>query len=326
MGMNNYSELLLKAISVIENYDNICITSHVNPDGDSIGSVLALGLVIKKKFNKHITMLVPDKVPNNLTFLPGIDLIETDLIGQKVDLFIALDCGDENRLGVEKSLLESVSVVINIDHHITNTDFGHINIVNPKASSTGEIVYDLINHMNVELDKDIATCIYTAISSDTGSFKYDNTTSKTHMIASKLLDARIDTNIINTNLYQSRSIEKTNLLVASLNTLEFFNNKKIGLAMITKKMLEESNATSEETDFVVNFIRDIDIVEVACILKEIDNNTIKISFRSKKHVDVSQIAKAFNGGGHAKASGCTIYMNIEEGKQLVLEEIVKAFR
>lgn len=324
--MSNYSELLIKAISAIDKCDNIYITSHVNPDGDSIGSVLALGQVLSKKLSKSITMFIPDEIPDNLKFLPGIDLIAKNINIDKIDLLIALDCGDENRLGPGKDLLNTAKMTVNIDHHITNNDFGKINIVNPTASSTGEIVYDIIEHMKIEIDSDTATCIYTAISSDTGSFKYDNTTSKTHVIASRLLNIGIDTNLINTKLYHSRSIEKTNVLISSLNTLEYCNDKKIALATITKEMLNQYNSKVEDTDFVVNFIRDIDVVEVACVLKEIDENKIKISFRSKNYIDVSKIAKTFNGGGHAKASGCTMFITLEEGKQKVLEEILNAFR
>lgn len=325
--MSDSREMLVKeAISVLNTHSNICITSHVNPDGDSVGSVLALGIALKKNEYKNITIVIPDEIPKNLAFLPGINLIQKEIHVEKIDLLIALDCGDKNRIGISKSLLESADIIINIDHHITNTNFGDINIVNPDSSSTGELVYKLLKLMNAELNKDIAMSLYVAISTDTGSFRYDNTTSATHMIASKLLDLGIDINYININLYQSRSIEKTNLLIKSLDTLELLRNGKIAIAIVTRKMLKYCNATISEADYIIDFIRDIDNVEVACVLKEIDDNTIKIGFRSKNDIDVSLIARAFNGGGHAKASGCTLYSSIEEGKKLVLQEIDKAFR
>lgn len=325
--MTNNEELLLKeAISMIDNRDNIYIISHINPDGDSIGSVLALGLALKKNGYRNITLLIPDEIPKNLLFLPNVELIKNEIVDSKIDLLIALDCGDKSRLGISKSLLESTNFIINIDHHITNTGFGDINIINSNSSSTGEIVYQIIEFMNIDLDKDIATSLYTAISTDTGSFKYDNTTSTTHTIVARLLDVGIDINFINIHLYQSRSIEKTNLLIMSLNTLELFNNGKIAIVSVTREMLRNCKASIDDTDVVVDFIRDIDTVEVACVLKEIDDNIIKIGFRSKNYIDVSLIAKIFNGGGHAKASGCILYSNIKEGKKMILKEIDKAFR
>ncbi len=325
--MNDNGEMLLKeAISVIDKHKNIFITAHINPDGDSIGSVLALGLALRKNGYKNIIMIIPDEIPKSLLFLPGIELIQKETSFNKIDLLIALDCGDKSRIGISKSNLESAEFIINIDHHITNTSFGNINIINPNSSSTGEIIYQILDHMNVELNKDIATSLYVAISTDTGSFKYDNTTSATHTIASKLLSFGIDLNSININLYQSRSIEKTNLLIKSLRTLELLKDGKVALAIVTREMLKDCNASVNDADFIIDFIRDIEGVEVACIIKETDDNILRVGFRSKNYIDVSLIAKTFNGGGHIKASGCTLYSSIEDGKKLILEEIDKAFR
>ncbi|MFA5523365.1 MAG: bifunctional oligoribonuclease/PAP phosphatase NrnA [Tissierellales bacterium] len=320
--MSNERETLLKEVlSAINQDHNICITSHINPDGDSIGSVLALGLALINKGYSNITLLIPDEIPKNLLFLPGLDLIQREIISTKIDVLIALDCGDLGRIGINKASLESLDFIINIDHHVTNSRFGHINIINPDSSSTGEIIYEILEFMNVKLNKDIATSLYVAISSDTGSFKYDNTTPDTHFIASKLLNLGIDINLININLYQSRSIYKTNLLIDSLNTLELFQDGKLASVIVTREMIKRSNATINDADTIIDFIRDIEGVEVACIFKEIEDNVVKVGLRSKNYVDVSKIAKKFNGGGHIKASGCTLYSSIEEGKIQILNEI-----
>ncbi|SCG83401.1 Bifunctional oligoribonuclease and PAP phosphatase nrnA [Proteiniborus sp. DW1] len=323
---NNREMLLREALSKIEKNNSICITSHVNPDGDSIGSVLALGLALKRNGYDNITMFIPDEIPRNLSFLPGVDLIQKEIPDNKIKTLIALDCGDLERIGIEKTVLKSIDSIINIDHHITNTKFGNINIIDPDASSTGEIIYEILEFMSVNIDKDIATSLYVAISSDTGSFKYDNTSPTTHIIASKLLNIGIDINFINVNLYQSRSIEKTKLLMASLSTMEILEEGKIALVNVTRQMLQSCNATMSDGDNIIDFIRDIDGIEIACIFKEIEDNVVKVGFRSKNYVDVSAIAKNFNGGGHKKASGCTIYTSIEEGKILVLKEIKNALR
>lgn len=323
--MNNKREVLLKEVLSVINHDhNICITSHINPDGDSVGSVLALGLALKSIGFDNITMLIPDEIPKNLLFLPGVDLIQREITSSKIDVLIALDCGDLERIGINEASLKSIDFIINIDHHITNNNFGHINIINPDSSSTGEIIYEILEFMNVKINKDIATSLYVAISSDTGSFKYDSTTPVTHVIASKLLKLGIDINIININLYQSRSIDKTNLLIESLNTLELLKDGKLASVIVTREMIRSCNATINDADIIIDFIRDIEGVEVACILKEIEENVVKVGLRSKKYVDVSIIAKKFNGGGHTKASGCTLYSSIEEGKMLIISEIEKA--
>lgn len=325
--MNNDREnLLAKALSLIESSKNICITSHINPDGDSIGSVLALGLALNRNGYKNIYMIINDEIPKDLLFLPEIDLIRKEYSVEELDLLIALDCGDINRVGISEELLRASNFIINIDHHITNTCFGDLNIINSDSSSTGEMIYDILKSMNLRIDKDIATSLYVAISTDTGSFKYDSTTSKTHIIASKLLEVGIDINYINTNLYHSRSIEKTNLLIESLNSMELLKQGKLALAIVTKEMLEKCNASIEDADIIIDFIRDINGVEVACIIKEIDDSTLKVGFRSKRYVDVSAIAKNFNGGGHIRASGCKLYCSVEEGKRLILEEIDKVLR
>lgn len=325
--MNNDMETLLtKALSLIDSSKNICITSHINPDGDSVGSVLALGMALKKNKCKKIYMIIDDEIPKELLFLPEIDLIKKENSVEELDLLIALDCGDIDRIAVSEKLIKTSKFVINIDHHITNTCFGDLNIISPDSSSTGEMIYDILKSMNMKIDKDIATSLYVAISTDTGSFKYDSTTSKTHVIASELLDAGIDNNYINTNLYHSRSIEKTSLLIASLNSMELLKQGKFALAIVTKEMLEKCNASIEDADIIIDFIRDIDSVEVACIIKEIDDGILKIGFRSKRYVDVSEIAKKFNGGGHIRAAGCKLNCSIEEGKRLILQEIDKVLR
>lgn len=325
--MTNKREMLIRDfLSVITHSTDICITSHVNPDGDSIGSVLALGLALMRNGYDNVTMFIPDEIPKNLSFLPGVELIKKEISYEKIQTLIALDCGDLERIGLDKETLKSIDFIINVDHHLTNTEFGYLNIINPDSSSTGEMIYEILESMNINIDKDIATSLYVAISSDTGSFKYDNTTYVTHMIASKLLNIGLDTNLINVNLYQSRSIEKTKLLIASLNTMEILEEGKIALAIVTRQMLQSCKATVNDAENIIEFVRDIDGVEVACILKEVEDDVVRVGLRSKNYVDVSAIAKKFNGGGHKKASGCTVYTSIEEGKKIVLKEIKNALR
>ncbi|WP_120166421.1 DHH family phosphoesterase [Thermohalobacter berrensis] len=317
-----------KLINFVNTSNNIYIASHVNPDGDSIGSELALGLALRKikRDKDKVKLLAIDKTPQNLKFLPGIKLIEEVNLEENIDLLITVDCSDPDRLNDYREMIDKAENVINIDHHKSNNYFGDVNIVDPKASSTGEIIYFILEYLGLEIDEDIATCLYVSLSTDTGSFKYDNTTSITHNIASKLIDKGININDITVNVYQNRPLVKTKLFIESLNSLELHHNNKVAIICVTQEMIKKCNAQIEDIDGFVEFIRDIDTVEVACILKELSNNEIKIGLRSKKFVDVAYIASKFGGGGHTKASGCTIYEKIEIAKEKILEEIKNNLR
>lgn len=316
--------LSLEALELIKKSDNIFICSHVQPDGDNIGSTLALAMAIKK-INDKVKVIKVDDIPTDFRFLPNVNMFDEHDLNQPVDLFISLDSSDVERLGIGKEFLLKANKVINIDHHITNDNFGDINIVSPSSSSTAEIVYNIIKNMSIDIDKDIATCLYTGISTDTGRFMYSNTTYETHLIVAELMKMGIDVDYINVNIYESRSIERTKLFIEALNNLELYLDGKIGLAYVTREMIKNNNAKMEDTEGIISFIRDIDSIEVACLLKEIDDKEIKVSLRSKREIDVSKIAIKFHGGGHTKAAGCTIYENIDDAKDIILNEILESF-
>lgn len=311
------------AIDLIKTNNNIFIVSHISPDGDNMGSSLALMWALEKK-NKNVTVLESDLIPDDFKFLPGSDSIKpyNENLGD-IDLLIALDCGDEERLGLNKELLEKSNKVLNVDHHASNTNFGDINVVDPAASATGELVYELIKAMDIDIDKNIAENLYTAISTDTGSFKYDSTTSKTHRIVAELLDTGIDKNKININIYENMSFSKMNLLREAFRTLETFKGKRIATMEVTQKMLSETETSIEDAEGIISFIRNLDSVEVAVLLKERKEKSIKVSLRTKKDVDASKICKIFGGGGHKRAAGCTINEELNRAKELIVKAIDK---
>lgn len=310
-----------KAVALIERSNNIVIASHINPDGDNLGSSLALTLALKK-FNKKVSIIKSDIIPDTFSFLPGIDLMQDlDNNLDDVDLFIALDCGDKDRLGDNKSILKHANNTINVDHHISNTNFGDVNIVVSDAAATGELVYYIIKEMNIEIDQDIATNLYSAISTDTGSFKFESVTSNTHKIVAELLDTGIDKADINIKLYENMSLTRMKLFIKALTTLEILNNGKIVIMEVTQDMLEETHSSMEDTEGIIAFIRKLDTVEVACLMKELEEEEIKISLRTKKYADASLICEKFNGGGHKRAAGCTILKDIRTAKDLIIESI-----
>lgn len=325
--MNDFIlKLMDEAIDIINRSERIFIASHINPDGDNIGSSLSLAFALKK-INKEVFVLSTDSTPDDFKFLPGIELIQdyNEQMGP-IDLFIAVDSSDIDRLGKNKNLIEIAKKIINIDHHISNTNFGHVNIVNPKAAATGELIFYFIKRMEIAIDKDMATNIYTAINTDTGKFSYDNVSSDTHRIVAELLDFGVDIKEVNINIYENSSIERTNLFIKTLATLKTYSNNKIAIAKVSQDMLNETNTTLEDSEGIVSFIRGIGPVEVSCILKEIHENEIKVSLRSKEYVDVASICEVFNGGGHIRAAGCTINSELNSAESLIVEEIIKKIR
>ncbi len=314
------------AINIIRSSNNIFIASHVNPDGDNIGSSLGLGLALKK-INKNVSVLKADPIPEDFKFLPGNDLYKDyDQSLDPIDLFIAVDSSDIDRLGKNKDLLAKAKNIINIDHHISNTNFGHINIVDPMAAATGELIYHLIKKMDIELDQAIASNIYTAILTDTGKFSYESVTSITHRIAADLIDKGIDIKDINLKIYESSSLERTNLFLKTLNKMKTYSDGKIATIYVSQEMLEETNTSLDDTEGIVSFIRAIGPVEVSCFLKEFNENEVKVSLRSKNYVNVASVCEKFGGGGHIRAAGCTIYKDLASAESLIVEEIKKNIR
>lgn len=324
--MSNIPVKILDDIAdAIHERDNIYIASHIQPDGDNIGSILAMGLALLE-LNKNVFVLKSDIIPSDYLFLPGIEIIKEYKEITDLDLFIILDCSDIDRLGINKNLINKANFVINIDHHVTNTNFGDLNFVDSKAAATGELVFRIIEKLNIKFTKEIATNLYTAISTDTGSFKYESVTDKTHEIIAKLLRCGIDHSYINNKLYHSRSLERTNLLIESFLTLNTLADNKAAIVKVTQKMLNRTKTKMEDTEGIISFVRDIDSVEVACLLKEIDDKETKVSLRSKSYIDVAKICEPFNGGGHIRAAGCTIYEDIGTSEKLISNILTEVFR
>lgn len=317
MMMNNILNLLRGSQKII-------ILPHILPDGDTLGSSLALKRTLEI-LGKKALILIDDEIPSNLNFMINHNSImstKTFLsLDFKPDLIVTIDTSDIERLGDRRELLDLNDEILNIDHHKTNMNFGKYNLVDSNASSCGEIIYKIINDLEIELDKDISTYLYVSLSTDTGSFKYSNTTPKTLRIAADLLEKGIDSTFIVTMLYQNKPMNKIKLLSDALNTLEIHYNGKLAMIHVTNKMFEENNISPSNSDGIIEYARDIEGVEVAVFLKELSFNEIKVGFRSKYYFDVSLIAGEFNGGGHKKASGCTIFDTMINAKEKIKEKL-----
>lgn len=315
-------------VNILRGRKNVIILPHILPDGDTLGSSLALRNALRY-FGHNVSIILDDEIPSNLNFLVDDNsIMSTELfLSLKLcpDLIVTIDTSDVERLGERYRLFDLCEEIMNIDHHKTNTYYGKYNLVDPEASSCGEIIFEIIKALEIEINRDIATYLYVSLSTDTGSFKYSNTTPKTLRIAASLLEAGIDKTHIITELYQNKPFNRVKLLADALSTLESLYNGKLAVIYVTQKMLDSNNISSANADGIIEYARDIEGVEVAVFLKELAPNEVKVGFRSKYDIDVSAIAADFSGGGHRKASGCTIFNTIENAKQLIVDKFRNIF-
>ncbi|ODM25170.1 phosphoesterase [Clostridium sp. Bc-iso-3] len=308
-------------ISLIKDADAIAILPHVSADGDALGSSLALALALNA-LNKKPAVYFEEEMPNTYSFLPGREFAE--VYSEKPDkygLVIALDTGDMERLGKRAAIFNDADSTVNIDHHTTNTQFAQLNLVNTNSSAVGELIYQLIKMMGIDIDKDIATCLYVAIATDTGGFRYSNTTPVTHQIAADLINNGVDVSYITQTVFETLSLQKVKLMGKAVESLELLENGKLAIIKITDDLLKNIGAREEDCEGIVNIGRNIEGVEVAVVIRQREGGDLKINFRSKNYVDVSAIANRHSGGGHKRAAGCTIKGDINDVKEMLIKEI-----
>lgn len=316
--------ILRRIAEEVRSKDCFLIGNHVNPEGDAIGSVLALGLVLKG-LGKRVQVLSQDPTPEVFSFLPGAEEIRHQAPKNvPFDVAFALDCGDKTRLGEEFGQVKEIGKIINIDHHVSNRHFGDINLVDPAASSTAEIIFDLLRHIPVKLTPGVAENIYTAILTDTGSFHYSNTSPKTFSVARSCLLAGVNPWKVAEKVYESQPLPRLRLLPLVLATLEVDGDGRIPYVIVTQKSMEEAGASVALTEDFINFPRSLKGSEVALLFREISAEKYRVSMRSRGNVDVARIAEEFQGGGHPQAAGCTVEGSLSEVKGKVLERVKAA--
>jgi bifunctional oligoribonuclease and PAP phosphatase NrnA len=318
------SMIMNDILNSIRNCSTIAVAFHVSPDGDSLGSSLALvhGL---RKMGKKVYILSRESLPEDFRYLPGSCEIngENADVPDDVKCLIVLDCGDLNRVNANIDYEKRNFIFINIDHHISNSLFGDFNYVDSNSSAVGEIVYQILMLLGVQIDKNIASCLYTSIITDTGSFKYSSTTSVTHSIAGDLINTGIDFSEIHRVLYENKKFERLKLYGLVLSNIELVH-KNICIMYLTKDMFLKANIEENtDTSDIISLGIQIDSVEVVVLFKE-NNDGVKISLRSKNIVDVRKVAECFGGGGHIRASGISLKStSIENVKRDIINTIEK---
>jgi len=308
----------------IEDAKTILIETHETPDGDAIGSSLAMYKALKS-IGKDVDLVIPTH-PKTYDFLPGADEIKTEGRDIKYDLGIALDCADTKRLKGYEPYFENAKTTINIDHHGSNKMFADYNYVDPVSPACAQTLIIVLKKLGIEIDKEIGTCILAGIITDTGGFKYEGVTTETFEFVAALL--RIGVNVSETYKRVLQVKTKPNFLLTQkiMDRIEFLEDGKITFTYITKQDEKEVNAEEGDHEGLVEFGRDVEGVEVSIFLRELDTGAYKASLRSKNYVNVSDVCIIFGGGGHEHAAGCTMDMELEEAREKIVNLVKQYLR
>lgn len=314
-----------QAAELFQQGDDFLLLVHEKPDGDALGSVLGAAHLLTK-LGKKVTLVNDDPIATKFQFFPMSEqFLLPDNVDRKFQHVISFDCGDRKRLGRSGLLIADDAVILNIDHHVTNDRFGTKNLVDLNAAATCQIVYKISRELGLELDVDTATCLYTGLVTDTGGFRYSNTTEEVLLIAAALLKTGVEPYKVVDQVMETMTWPQVRLIREGLDTLERDESGKIAWVTITRDVLNRVNGSDEDVEGLVNYPRNVQGVEVGLMFRDAAPGKVKVSFRSKYVIDVGQIALEFGGGGHARASGCTMEGDIESIKQRVLERVKQAF-
>lgn len=315
-----------RIIEYLKNSSNVLIASHINQDGDAIGSLLSVGLALDS-LNKKTFLFNESPIPAVYRFLPGIEFVKHEIDDSNIfDTAVILDCGNLERIGKSAGAVSLIPVIINIDHHATNSGYGTCLLVDISACSTAEIIYRIIKKMNIPISKEIAASIYTAILTDTGSFRASNTNMPAFAICEEMVGYGADPYEIAQNVYGKYSLGRIRLLNLALDSIELSDNGKLSMMIITMDMINETGTQSEDVDGLISYAKRIKGVKVAVLIQEEKNSLNKsnglknfhVSLRSDGTIDVTDIALSFGGGGHFSAAGFNIETTLEELRTIIM--------
>jgi phosphoesterase RecJ-like protein len=317
-----------KIIAALKEGYSFCLSGHENPDPDVVGSQLAMaGLIRRLGKNKEIHIQNSGTPPKSLSFLPGFDQVKSVKKAEgRYDVLIVFECSGADRMGNILDFKTQVGTVINIDHHLHNPNFGHINWVEPTTSSTAEMIFKIFERAGVEPSKAEATCLYTGVVADTGCFRYGNTNTQTHDIGGKLIAAGVPVAEVSEAIYMGRTRAAMQLLSHAITNMQLIHDDRVAILKLPNAVYKEVQASSDDTEEIVNAGLLMGSVVASVLLKEKTNpDVVKVSFRSKGNYDINQVARRFGGGGHRNASGCSIPGSLADAEKAVLKEIGRIF-
>ncbi|MCP4684854.1 MAG: bifunctional oligoribonuclease/PAP phosphatase NrnA [bacterium] len=305
----------------LEKATRIMVVSHIDPDGDALGTQLAFGSYLKS-LGKEVHLVRDSGIPDKYRFLPGVDkIVQANSLPKDIsfDTGLVLECPSLKRAGSAAGFLANGLQIVNIDHHQDSAEYGTVNWIDTKASSVGEMAYEYFQATDFDIDSDVATCLYTAILTDTGRFRYASTTSRTMTIAGNLIAHGADPRVICDFVYYDMKAPTMILTGRVLNSIEYHHDGRVCILTLTADMLAESGADESDSDGLVDFTLFTKGVTTGALLKEIDADTTKVSLRSCNGVNVAEIAAKFGGGGHFNAAGCRVPLSLDKAKQEILK-------
>ncbi len=308
---------------VIREAESIAVCSHVNPDGDTLGSAAAMAIALKK-LGKNVSLFCDDKVPDQMNFLPGIrDMRKPGDNEGPFDLMLSVDVSAPHRLGSCEQLKAVSARTAQIDHHPTNPLFMEVNSVDGSAAATCVLIREQLRTLGVELDRDLSICLYTGISTDTGNFAFSCTNEDCFEIMSELMRYELPLAELNRILFLERQMPQVLLIGKALGSLRYYQDGKIAVMKLTRQDFEDCHAFSEHADTIVNFGLYTVGTEMAMLARETDDGHVKFSLRAKEPATVSDIAEAFHGGGHKQAAGITMEGTLEDTVGRVLDAMIR---
>ncbi|MDD2309006.1 MAG: bifunctional oligoribonuclease/PAP phosphatase NrnA [Desulfuromonadaceae bacterium] len=310
------TETVQQIIEVIRSNTSFLLTTHEGPDGDAIGSSLALASFLRK-IGKNVTVHYRDPVPDLYAFLPAADTVLPHIPDRHYDVAFVLDIGERKRAGNEFCNFSRVTTTVNLDHHLSCDNFADYNLIDPQAASTGILVYRIATAFGYRFDRETALCIYVATITDTGSFRYSNANREAFSVAGEMIEFGVNAWDVAEKLYENQPQRRLELLAKCLPTLEVFKDGQAASVTVTSDMYASCGADAELTDGFVNYPRSIRGVEVAIFFRQLEENKYKVGFRSKGKVNVAAFSAALGGGGHHNAAGCTLDGTLDDVKTLV---------
>ena len=309
-------------IQVLKKNKRFLISTHVNPDPDALCSEMALAEFLRSR-EKVVTVINSEGAPRRYRFLPGMSRIKSYRKDFKRDYDVAVivDCGELDRIGKVKDLIRGDTLIVNIDHHITNDKFGDYNLIQPQASSTAEILFELLTKAKCRFTRNLATHLYAGIMTDTGSFRYENAAPRTHAITAELMKWNIAPHRLYQKFYENVSFKDLKAFIELIRRLKMHCGGKVASLALTKKVMSKFSEDFDLRDAVFKLLRSVKGVMVVVICVQVNQGKTRINFRSSEKFNVARLAAHFNGGGHRRASGCMIDRNISQARKAVIHQI-----
>jgi len=324
--MKSRPKILDRILDVLRESRTVCVVGHVRPDGDCVGSQLGLALALRAE-GKDVTVWNADAVPQKLAFLDRHKLIQRPVAGREFDCVVATDAASLERLGPVADCIQQRKVFINIDHHASNTRFADINWVSAREPSTGELIYRFLREVGWSVTPEIADCLFAAVSTDTGSFQYSTTRPATLHVAAELVQRGADLGRVCQEVYQSFPLPRVKLLRHVFQSFKLTHQNQIAYFWLRRRDYERTGAETADSEGLIDHIRAIEPVVIACVFEELEPNLIRVSLRSKTDaVNVSQIASHFGGGGHAAAAGARIQATPLSAQRRVIAALKSALK